>query len=112
MSVANRFHSSDAISVTVLALALIAGSPVMAAARFNPVCSNRTIEGIYGIQIQGTRQVPENLGGGTGTLWRTYMQLTDVESAFRSLKSELGLRPIHHQLDQRCKAQLWISILA
>lgn len=46
------------------------------------------------------------------TLWRTYIQLTDVESAFRSLKSELGLRPIHHQLDRRCKAHLWISVLA
>lgn len=45
-------------------------------------------------------------------LWRTYIQLTDVESAFRSLKSELGLRPIHHQIDRRCKAHLWISVLA
>ena len=45
-------------------------------------------------------------------LWRTYVQLTDVESAFRSLKSELGLRPIHHQIERRCKAHLWISVLA
>ncbi len=45
-------------------------------------------------------------------LWRTYVQLTDVEAAFRSLKSELGLRPIYHQLDRRCKAHLWISVLA
>lgn len=45
-------------------------------------------------------------------LWRTYTTLTDVEAAFRSLKSELGLRPIHHQLDRRTKAHLWISVLA
>lgn len=45
-------------------------------------------------------------------LWRTYVQLTDVESAFRSLKSELRLRPIHHQIERRCKAHLWISVLA
>ena len=31
------------------------------------------------------------------TLWRTYTSLTDVESVFRSLKSELGLRPIFHR---------------
>jgi transposase len=31
---------------------------------------------------------------------------------FRSLKSELGLRPIYHRLDSRCKAHLWISVLA
>lgn len=45
-------------------------------------------------------------------MWRIYIQLTEVESAFRSLKSELGLRPIHHQLAKRCKAHLWISVLA
>ena len=45
-------------------------------------------------------------------MWRIYIQLTEVESAFRSLKSELGLRPIHHQLEKRCQAHLWISVLA
>ena len=45
-------------------------------------------------------------------MWRTYIQLTDVESVFRSLKSELGLRPVFHQLETRCKAHLWISVLA
>lgn len=45
-------------------------------------------------------------------MWRTYIQLTDVESVFRSLKSELGLRPVFHQLPERCKAHLWISVLA
>jgi transposase len=45
-------------------------------------------------------------------MWRTYIQLTDVESVFRSLKSELGLRPVFHPLETRCKAHLWISVLA
>ena len=45
-------------------------------------------------------------------LWRLYVQLTELEAVFRSLKSELGLRPIHHQLDHRCCAHLWISVLA
>ena len=34
-------------------------------------------------------------------LWRTYTSLTDVESVFRSLKSELGLRPIFHRTQGR-----------
>lgn len=46
------------------------------------------------------------------TLWRTYVQLSELEAVFRSLKSELGLRPIYHRLDNRCKAHLWISVLA
>lgn len=29
-------------------------------------------------------------------LWKTYTMLTDLEAVFRSLKSELGLRPIYH----------------
>lgn len=45
-------------------------------------------------------------------LWRTYTLLTDVEEAFRSLKSELGLRPIHHQTAERVRAHLFISVLA
>jgi transposase len=45
-------------------------------------------------------------------MWRTYIRLTDVESVFRSLKSELGLRPVFHQAEIRCKAHLWISVLA
>src|SRR4029450_13889558 len=32
-------------------------------------------------------------------LWRQYIQLTDVEEAFRVLKSELSIRPIWHRLD-------------
>ena len=34
-------------------------------------------------------------------LWRTYTMLTDLEAVFRSLKSELGLRPIYHQKEKR-----------
>ena len=45
-------------------------------------------------------------------LWRTYMTLTDLESVFRSLKSELGLRPIFHRKEARSDAHLFISVLA
>ena len=46
------------------------------------------------------------------TLWRTYMTLTDVEAVFRSLKSELGLRPIFHHKQHRADGHLFISVLA
>jgi transposase len=45
-------------------------------------------------------------------LWRTYMTLTDLEAVFRSLKSELGLRPIFHRKEARSDAHLFISVLA
>ena len=46
------------------------------------------------------------------TLWRTYTTLTDVEAVFRSLKSELGLRPIFHQTQARSEGHLFISVVA
>jgi len=45
-------------------------------------------------------------------LWRTYIQLTDVEDAFRTEKSELCVRPIWHQLDRRVEAHILFSYLA
>ena len=45
-------------------------------------------------------------------IWNLYMTLTRVEGAFRSLKTDLGTRPIFHQLAERTKAHLFISILA
>ena len=45
-------------------------------------------------------------------LWRTYMTLTDLESVFRSLKGELGLRPIFHSKEERSDGHLFISVLA
>jgi len=44
-------------------------------------------------------------------IWNLYMTLTDVEDGFRSMKSELGLRPNHHQLDKRIKGSIVISVL-
>ncbi|RMD65611.1 IS1634 family transposase [Candidatus Parcubacteria bacterium] len=45
-------------------------------------------------------------------LWRTYIMLTDLEAVFRSLKSELGLRPMYHRKAHRCDGHLFISVLA
>ena len=46
------------------------------------------------------------------TLWRTYSMLTNLESVFRSLKTDLGLRPVFHQIDRRVEGHLFISVLA
>lgn len=46
------------------------------------------------------------------TIWGVYTTLTDLESAFRSLKSELGMRPVYHQKEDRVDGHLFISILA
>lgn len=46
------------------------------------------------------------------TLWHTYTMLTDLESVFRSLKSELGLRPIFHHKEERTEGHLFITVLA
>jgi transposase len=45
-------------------------------------------------------------------LWTRYIQLTQVEAAFRTLKSDLGLRPVHHQLDERIDAHILVAFLA
>ena len=45
-------------------------------------------------------------------IWDFYMRLNQVEMAFKSLKSELGTRPIYHQTAERTKAHLFISVLA
>ena len=46
------------------------------------------------------------------TLWHTYTMLTDLEAVFRSLKSELGMRPVFHQITKRVTGHLFISVLA
>ncbi|MBM9538452.1 transposase [Desulfobulbus alkaliphilus] len=45
-------------------------------------------------------------------LWQTYTMLTDLEAVFRSLKSELGLRPIYHRKEDRAEGHLFITVLA
>ena len=46
------------------------------------------------------------------SLWRTYTMLTDLEAVFRSLKSELGLRPVYHHKEERTEGHLFITVLA
>jgi transposase len=41
-----------------------------------------------------------------------FSMLTDIEDAFRSMKSDLGLRPVHHQKERRADGHLFITVLA
>lgn len=51
-------------------------------------------------------------GEDPAVLWNRYVQLTQIESVFRSLKSDLGIRPIYHQKEQRTDAHIFIAFLA
>ena len=45
-------------------------------------------------------------------LWHFYIQLTQVEAAFKDLKDDLSLRPIFHQLEHRIEAHIFVAFLA
>ncbi len=62
-------------------------------------------EGTYVLRSNVTDWTPEDL-------WRTYVQLADVEDAFRIQKSHLKIRPIWHQKEERVKAHILVCFLA
>jgi hypothetical protein len=60
----------------------------------------------------GTPDWPEGMDQQAPVLWQWYMQLTQVEEAFKTLKSDLGIRPIHHQIQPRVEAHILVAFLA
>jgi len=46
------------------------------------------------------------------TIWKKYIQLTEVEDAFRTEKHDLGMRPIYHQKQDRTQAHILVCFLA
>ncbi len=67
--------------------------------------AQRQLEGCYVLRTDRTEL-------SDGQIWQTYVMLTRVESAFRSLKSSLGLRPNFHQNQERADTHLFISVIA
>jgi transposase len=65
----------------------------------------RRREGQYLLRTNLTEQDPAKL-------WSYYLQLVAVEEAFKNLKSDLALRPIHHQKEGRIEAHIFIAFLA
>ena len=51
-------------------------------------------------------------GEDPGHLWRLYLQLVEIEQAFKELKNDLSVRPIHHQLETRIEAHIFVAFLA
>ena len=51
-------------------------------------------------------------GQDPAVLWRYYIQLVEIEGAFKTLKSDLALRPIHHQIESRVEAHIFVAFLA
>ena len=62
---------------------------------------------------EGRYLLRTNLNSRDGAdLWQFYIQLTEVEAAFKNLKVDLQLRPIHHQLEHRIEAHIFVAFLA
>jgi transposase len=64
-----------------------------------------TTSGSYILRTNWPERDPEEL-------WKTYMELTQVEDAFRTAKSDLGMRPIFHQKKDRTQAHILVCFLS
>jgi transposase len=62
-------------------------------------------EGRYLLRTNLTSQDPAQL-------WQYYIQLTEVEAAFKNLKDDLSLRPIFHQKEERIAAHIFVAFLS
>jgi hypothetical protein len=62
---------------------------------------------------EGRYLLRTNLGNADpAQLWRLYIQLTEVEQAFKELKGDLAIRPIYHQRDHRIEAHIFVAFVA
>lgn len=52
------------------------------------------------------------VGEDPAVLWERYIQLAQIEAAFKAMKSELGIRPLYHQLGHRVEAHILVAFLA
>ena len=62
---------------------------------------------------EGRYLLRSNLSGhDPAQMWQFYIQLVEIEAAFKNLKDDLQLRPIHHQLERRIEAHIFVAFLA
>ena len=52
------------------------------------------------------------VGKAPAELWAFYIQLTEVEQAFKELKGDLAIRPVYHQSDERIEAHIFVAFIA
>lgn len=69
------------------------------------LCKARRREGHYLLRSNLTQSDPARL-------WHYYIQLTEIEQAFKELKGDLAIRPIYHQLDERIEAHIFVAFVA
>ena len=65
----------------------------------------RRREGRYLLRTNLTAHEPD-------ALWRFYIQLTEVEQAFKEIKHDLAIRPIFHKTEERIEAHIFVAFLA
>lgn len=84
-----------------------ARKPVRFAFRLNRdrLRAARRREGRYLLRTNLTGRDP-------AALWQFYIQLTEIEAAFKNLKDDLALRPIYHQLEARVEAHIFVAFMA
>ena len=64
-------------------------------------------------QREGRYLLRTNLcGKAPDELWQFYIQLVEIEAAFKNLKDDLNLRPINHQLQHRIEAHIFVAFIA
>jgi hypothetical protein len=68
-------------------------------------CRKRRREGRYLLRSNLTDTDPAKL-------WEFYLQLSEVEAAFRDLKGDLAIRPIFHQHEARIEAHIFVAFMA
>jgi transposase len=73
--------------------------------RKNKLRTVRRREGCYLLRSNLVRQDPR-------ILWEYYIQLTEVEQAFKDLKQDLAVRPVYHQADNRIDAHIFVSFMS
>ena len=61
-------------------------------------------DGMYLLRTNLTETDPD-------VIWQRYILLTQVEAAFRSLKSDLAVRPMRHQLEHRVEAHIFVAVM-
>ena len=73
--------------------------------RKDKLCKIRRREGRYLLRTNLVGRDPAEM-------WEFYTQLVHVEEAFKTLKGDLGIRPIHHQKEKRIEAHIFVAFLA
>ena len=65
----------------------------------------RRREGTYLLRSNLTNRDPAEL-------WKNYIQLTEIEQAFKEIKNDLSIRPVYHQRDDRIESHIFVSFLS